>query len=272
MAESMSDNRNDAYAQFGKWLSGQPYWLQDATYRIYHGLEIDDAVISLYADMCIAQAKGERIEYKHIKPNESKGSESSSCIAVLKLTDIVGVNALASDANLEFLRDGVTVVYGLNGAGKSGFMRIFKQLSGSPYEETIQPNVFIKRSAVKPSCKFIVSEDDQEREIICDLASGKKELPLSSCDVFDTRISNDYITKTNNVSYQPFVFTHRTCCHCRENKQSYRSTHRSYSQYRYFNPRTFLGKRGCHLASESFAQHRFPCSGLLLVRGSAENN
>ena len=32
-------------------------------------------------------------------------------------------------------------------------------------------------------------------------------MPLSSCDVFDTRISNDYITKTNNVSYQPFVFT-----------------------------------------------------------------
>ncbi len=29
---------------------------------------------------------------------------------------------------------------------------------------------------------------------------------LENCDVFDTRISNDYITKTNNVSYQPFVF------------------------------------------------------------------
>lgn len=207
MAENIRTTTVDAYTQFEKWLSEQPYWLQDATYRIYHGLEIDDTVISLYADMCIAQAKKKKPEYKHIKPNESKNQTTSSCMAVLKLTDIVGVNALASEANLEFFRDGVTVIYGLNGAGKSGFMRIFKQLSGSPYEETIQPNVFIRRSDVKPSCKFVVSENDQEREIICDLASGKKELPLSSCDVFDTRISNDYITKTNNVSYQPFIFT-----------------------------------------------------------------
>ena len=207
MAENIKTTIVDAYTQFEEWLSEQPYWLQDATYRIYHDLEIDDAVISFYADMCIAQAKKEKPEYKHIKPNESKNQTVLSCMAVLKLSDIVGVNALASDANLEFIRDGVTVVYGLNGAGKTGFMRIFKQLSGSPYEETIQPNVYIKGNAVKPSCKFVISEDDQEREITCDLASGKKELPLSSCDVFDTRISNEYITKTNNVSYQPFVFT-----------------------------------------------------------------
>jgi hypothetical protein len=41
MAERLSNTRTDAYAQFRKWLGLQPCWLQDATYRIYHGLSID---------------------------------------------------------------------------------------------------------------------------------------------------------------------------------------------------------------------------------------
>ena len=207
MAENIRSTPGDAYTQFEKWLSEQPYWIQDATYRIYHGIEIGDAVISLYADMCISQSKKEHTDYKHIKPNESKNQVATSSMAVLKMTNIVGVNALSSEAILEFLREGVTVIYGLNGAGKSGFMRIFKQLSGNPYKETIKPDVFKKSNVVQPSCGFVISEDNLEREIVCDLSSDKKESPLSKCDVFDTRISNDYITKTNNVSYQPFVFT-----------------------------------------------------------------
>ena len=207
MAEDIKTTPGDVYTQFEKWLSEQPYWIQDATYRIYHGLDIGDAEISLYGDMCISQAKKEKTDYKCIKPDESKNQTATSSMTVLKMSDIVGVNALSPNANLEFLRDGITVVYGLNGAGKSGFMRIFKQLSCNPYKETIKPDVFKKFNETHPSCKFVVSEDGREREIVCDLSSDKKESPLSCCDVFDTRISNDYITKTNNVSYQPFVFT-----------------------------------------------------------------
>ena len=47
MAENVRTTTVDAYTQFEKWLSEQPYWLQDATYRIYHGLEIDDTVMIL---------------------------------------------------------------------------------------------------------------------------------------------------------------------------------------------------------------------------------
>ena len=41
MAERMNKTGVDAYAQFEKWLGEQPYWLQDAAYRIYHGLPIE---------------------------------------------------------------------------------------------------------------------------------------------------------------------------------------------------------------------------------------
>ncbi len=207
MTESIAQNNIDAYAEFEKWLGEQPYWLQDATYRIYHGFAIDEAQISSYADMCIMQIRKEKPVHETLAQNESSRQMGYSHMAVVRLFDIFGVNALASDASLDFSTEGVTVVYGLNGAGKSGFMRIFKQLSGSPYEEIIHPNVYKKGAAEKPTCKFIIKEDSSEQEISCNLSSNSKETPLASCDVFDTRISNDYITKNNHVSYQPLVFS-----------------------------------------------------------------
>lgn len=207
MAESIKKINIDAYTQFEQWLSEQPFWLQDAAYRIYHGQLIGQEQIEDYAAMCIAQAKKEKVDFKKLSKNGSKKQIATSKMSVLKLGDIAGVNALATDASLNFSQTGVTVVYGLNGAGKSGFMRIFKQLSGSPYEEAIQPNVFKKDAGDKPSCKITISEDGEAREISCSLATKSKNTPLVNCDVFDTRISNEYITRTNNVSYQPFVFT-----------------------------------------------------------------
>ena len=207
MAERMNKTGVDAYAQFEKWLGEQPYWLQDATYRIYHGLPIEQDQIIEYAAMCVAQAKNEKVGFKKLPQNSSKRQAVATKMSVLKLNDIVGVNALAQDASLSFSETGITVIYGLNGAGKSGFMRIFKQLSGSPYEEVIQPNVFKNDPSEKPSCVFTITEDGGEKVVPCSLSSKSKSTPLVNCDVFDTRISNDYITKTNNVSYQPFVFT-----------------------------------------------------------------
>ena len=202
-----TQSREDAYSQFEAWLGEQPYWLQDAAWRIYHGQEIDDKQISIYADMCIAQARQEKPEYKCLSEKEAQASGDNSAISVIKLTSIIGVNALSSDAELHFSKEGITVIYGLNGAGKSGFMRIFKQLSGSPFEEPIQPNIFKKDHSERPSCEMHVLKDGIERQIRFDLSSKSKDSILSCCDVFDTRISNAYITSANNISYQPFVFT-----------------------------------------------------------------
>ena len=207
MSGVQSATTSEAYAQFGKWLIEQPYWLQDAAWRIYSGKEIDDAQIKLYAEMCVAQAKGETPSYNHLNSNEIFQQKGSRKVSVLSISDVCGVNALADNVGLDFAENGVTVVYGLNGAGKSGFMRVFKELSGCPYREPIQPNVFKKSGAKSPSCKVVVAQDGTQVEKTYDLSVKQENSVLAVCDVFDTRISNQYISSTNNVSYQPFVFT-----------------------------------------------------------------
>lgn len=198
---------SEAYTQFENWLTGQPFWIQDATWRMYNGKKIDDEQIKIYAEMCIAQVKGETPAYNHLTSYELVRPKNDRKISVLSLSEIKGVNALADDVSLEFGEQGITTIYGLNGAGKSGFMRIFKELSGCPYEEPIQSNVFKKVDTVTPSCKVVISHEGEKKEEVYELTSRPKSSLLSVCDVFDTRISSAYITTTNNVSYQPFVFT-----------------------------------------------------------------
>ena len=199
MSGVQSATTSEAYAQFGKWLIEQPYWLQDAAWRIYSGKEIDDAQIKLYAEMCVAQAKGETPSYNHLNSNEIFQQKGNRKVSVLSISDVCGVNALADNVGLDFAENGVTVVYGLNGAGKSGFMRVFKELSGCPYREPIQPNVFKKNGAKSPSCKVVVAQDGTQVEKTYDLSVKQENSVLAVCDVFDTRISNQYISSTGCI-------------------------------------------------------------------------
>lgn len=202
-----TNNTEEAYIQFGQWLEKQSFWLQDATWCMYNGVTIDDAKIVEYADMCIEQLEKAKPKFNKIDEGDLSDITSVKELAVLEVSDLKNVNALSKDAKLTFKSEGINVVYGLNGAGKSGFMRLFKHVSGSPYKEIIQTNVFIKSSETIPFCNFKVIEDGKEKFFEINLTEEHRNSALNLIDVFDTRISTEYISKTNSVSYQPFVFS-----------------------------------------------------------------
>lgn len=203
----MTESANAMYGKFEKWMHNQPYWLRDAVWRIYNSQPIEDAQIETYADMCIKQTKKEIVDYKELKSQETLPSTVLEQLSILKIFDICGVNALDSKAQLSFAEKGVTVVYGANGTGKSSFMRMFKRVSGTPYADLIQANVFEKSGSGKPACKIEVSQNGETKTITCDLSKEEKHPALTSCDVFDTKISGAYVTSSNKVSYEPFVFS-----------------------------------------------------------------
>ena len=64
-----------------------------------------------------------------------------------KLVHHAGVNALAKDMELRFCDD-VTVLYGCNGSGKSGYFRVLNELSGGQIEHEILPNIYEEPSDV----------------------------------------------------------------------------------------------------------------------------
>lgn len=198
---------DEAYRQFGEWLQRQPFWIQDAAWRLYNKQEIDEKKIDEYILLCIRQNQKKTCEYMQLSETSIVPVLSKTKMAIHSITDVENVNALAENARLEFGSEGVSVIYGLNGAGKSGFMRIFKHVSGHPYAEPIQHNVYKKTATGKAKCKIAVSNDGIEEIIPCELGIESSDNCLRQCDVFDTRISGAYVASSNSVSYEPFVFS-----------------------------------------------------------------
>lgn len=63
------------------------------------------------------------------------------------------VNALAADQSIEFASSGVTVIYGENAAGKSGYSRVLKRACHAREKKSdVLPNVFTSGAKRQSTC------------------------------------------------------------------------------------------------------------------------
>lgn len=76
-------------------------------------------------------------------------------VELLKLTHVNGVNALAPNQDIVFCDEGVTLLYGMNRSGKSGYFRILNQLASSNIVYPLHSNIF---STAPVTAKDIVLE------------------------------------------------------------------------------------------------------------------
>ena len=73
-------------------------------------------------------------------PYPQAGSAQSDSLRLRSLSKVSGVNALSPGATIDF-SPGLTILYGENGTGKTGYARILKRISAVQYPEEILPNI-----------------------------------------------------------------------------------------------------------------------------------
>ncbi len=73
-------------------------------------------------------------------PYPQGGPAQSERLRLLSLSNVSGVNALSPGATIEF-NNGLTILYGENGTGKTGYARILKRISAVQYPEEILPDI-----------------------------------------------------------------------------------------------------------------------------------
>jgi len=111
------------------WSATAPAWLRDAIRRIATAPEITDADVVDLVNLCKiphgltdTSATPDPIASKDISSPSAVGA-----VALTSITHVSDVNALAPNETLSFGPTGITVIYGDNGAGKSGFSRIMRR-------------------------------------------------------------------------------------------------------------------------------------------------
>lgn len=123
---------------------------------------------------------------------------------VLKQLDgLAGINALPAGTALTF-SDGLTVIYGRNAAGKSGFARLFSNACFSRHKPPILGDIYAEESP-PPTGKFHITIGEALQEPI-DYRPGEVAAPLQRITVFDSEVARHHITQTSAFEYRPAGF------------------------------------------------------------------
>jgi len=156
-------------------------------------------------DELVAECKGNLTAIPaYLAPSDVRDPSASAVVVTLRsLHDIQHVNALAAGEKLTFEHDGLTVIYGDNGSGKSGYARVLKQVcrARSPKDEKILANVYAAQTGV-PTGIVEFSTAGQSRSVTW--TSGQPtDAMLSAVSVFDSTTASTHVDQTNDVAYTP---------------------------------------------------------------------
>jgi ABC-type lipoprotein export system ATPase subunit len=183
------------------WSKDRPAWQRDALRRLVLNGNLSDGDILAVTEIC----KGAHglTEQQDVIPLSGDHIPEKTATAPVSLVSIFhhrGVNALAEDQTLRF-GPNLTVVYGDNAAGKTGYIRILKSACRARGQEQILGNVVSGRTPLSPtiSIKYKVGTEVELRE----WAGGEDDF-ISHVSVFDTQCASVYLTEKTDVAFRPF--------------------------------------------------------------------
>ena len=123
----------------GQWARSRPIWQQQILQTLAQGLPITEAELAAAIDALL-----DLPEMGPPKPLDlALASAYDVTVTLLALRSCQGVNALTKDQELDFATSGLTVIYGDNGSGKSGYARLIKEAVGARHPAQILPDVFL---------------------------------------------------------------------------------------------------------------------------------
>ncbi len=131
--------------------------------------------------------------------------QSGQTVILKEIGNLTHVNRIASDQKLGFSQVGMSVIYGGNGSGKSGYVRVMKQACRCrDQSERVYPNANDVASKNKtPTARFKVENNGSDHKIDWQQDCVPDEL-LSSISVFDSRCARSYLTAEQDVAYLPY--------------------------------------------------------------------
>jgi energy-coupling factor transporter ATP-binding protein EcfA2 len=191
------------------WSESLPAWQRHAVAVLYEKSELsDDDFEHVYA--LLKAAKGipdpqERAHRALTAEQVAAPQASASAVQLVAIKELRGVNALASGKTVPLAAEGLTVIYGDNGVGKSGYSRVLKQACRArDRSEKIRGNAYVHPSLhERPAAKFDVLIDGAAAEL--SWTDGAPPPPeLSALAIFDSRCARAYVDNQGDFAYAPY--------------------------------------------------------------------
>ena len=192
-----------------KWSASLPAWQSDAIARLFakgmlSAADHDDLFAMLKAENGIPDHKGRKAN-KLSAGQIPTPAIPKTHIKLLAIKNLQHVNHIAENQRLPFNPSGLTVIYGDNGSGKSGYSRVLKRACRArDQSEQIHPNAFLPLAQTgNAEAKFEIEVNNVPDEI--GWANGKTAPAiLSSLSVFDSRCARSYLDDEGDYTFVPY--------------------------------------------------------------------
>ena len=181
-----------------QWAATRPSWQRHILRRIARGDVLTDYDYKSIVEAILGPDpySNEQIGIEDL-PITSEGDES---VRLISIADPQHVNAISSLQPLTVACEGITIVYGDNGTGKSGYARLLKRIARARHNEEILSDVFRDTDRAEPSARIAVKIGGRNTSLdgpVSSLPEVRRML------FYDSECGDAYISTESDFPYRP---------------------------------------------------------------------
>jgi hypothetical protein len=185
--------------EIASWAGTRYGWQQYALRRIATGNAFSQSDVVVLTNEILA-GKHSKPPSPALKASDISGVSNPGATVVLRaIRDLTNVNALLGAQELTFALDGLTVVFGDNGSGKSGYARIVKDVASARHHQPIHGNVFgTQGAATQKACVSFLVDSDEGTSTWPNAADELKAISF-----YDEACGDVYLSADSEMTYRP---------------------------------------------------------------------
>ena len=182
------------------WSRSRPPWQRIVLREVAAGSLMSPEALRRLVD---AMVDGESIGDADLELGQLRTSAAQAPpVSLHSISEPMHVNALSTTTALTFPKRGLTVVYGDNGSGKSGYARLLKRITRSRHNEDVLSDVFRSTAVDRPGANFAVHVGDRLVHAIW----PDTNLPeFRSMLFYDGSCGSAYIADEADFPYRPYA-------------------------------------------------------------------
>lgn len=189
--------------EISNFTQSLPYWSRFVASRILEGNQISEEDITSSYSYLLEELglipetiKPEIVSYC----NQNNLGKYKTDLLFSKLEEVEGVNALIEGQTINF-GPNLTILYGENGSGKSGYIRLFKSAFYSKAPEEILPNIHLESLCKPIKASFTFNSNGEDVQLIFPMQ--KENFEFEQYSVFDGKSALKHLEQKNEFVFRP---------------------------------------------------------------------
>jgi hypothetical protein len=185
-------------------------WQQDALRRLFEkGVDLTEPDYCELYDLfklahgirCETEVQPRPLSHDQLPVEGSEGER----VVLKAMSGLANVNRLPGDQVLSFAPEGITIIYGPNASGKSGYARVLKRACRARDQvEMILPDATQDPASTGVPSATLEFESGGSDEVLHWVSDTTPPSELSRLSVFDSKCARVYVTEEQDVAYLPY--------------------------------------------------------------------